>query len=96
MTDVQHVVVDGAALSFARGHRLQHDRVRGVWIVQAPEKAFVVEGAAPHILRLLDGKRSVGDIIQQLAIEFSAPREVIAKDVLALLSELTEKNVLHI
>lgn len=95
MTEAPHVVTEGTVLSFARGHRLQYDRVRDVWIVQAPEKAFVVEGAAPHILRLLDGKRSVGDIIQQLAIEFSAPREVIAKDVLALLSELTEKNVLH-
>ena len=95
MMEVPGGIVEETVLSFARGHRLQHDRVRDVWIVQAPEKAFVIEGAAPHILRLLDGKRSVGDIIQQLAQEFSAPREVIAKDVLTLLSELTEKNVLH-
>ncbi|MBF0864859.1 MAG: pyrroloquinoline quinone biosynthesis peptide chaperone PqqD [Gluconobacter potus] len=95
MMEVPRGIVEEMVLSFARGHRLQHDRVRDVWIVQAPEKAFVIEGAAPHILRLLDGKRSVGDIIQQLAQEFSAPREVIAKDVLTLLSELTEKNVLH-
>lgn len=95
MMEVLRGIVEETVLSFARGHRLQHDRVRDVWIVQAPEKAFVIEGAAPHILRLLDGKRSVGDIIQQLAQEFSAPREVIAKDVLTLLSELTEKNVLH-
>ena len=91
----QSCVAEESVLSFARGHRLQHDRVRDLWIVQAPEKAFVIEGSAPHILRLLDGERSVGDIVQQLANEFSAPREVIAKDVLALLSELTEKNVLH-
>ncbi len=96
MTKAPPGIAEETVLFFARGHRLQHDRVRDLWIVQAPEKAFVIEGAAPHILRLLDGKRSVGDIIQQLANEFSAPREVIAKDVLALFSELTEKNVLQI
>lgn len=95
MTEALHIVTEETVLSFARGHRLQHDRVRDLWIVQAPEKAFVIEGAAPHILRLLDGERSVGGIIQQLEEQFSAPREVIVKDVLALLSELTEKNVLH-
>ncbi|GAP23289.1 pyrroloquinoline quinone biosynthesis peptide chaperone PqqD [Gluconobacter japonicus] len=88
-------VTEDTVLSFARGHRLQQDRVRDLWLVQAPEKAFIIEGAAPHILGLVDGERTVGTIIEVLTEQFSAPREVISTDVLALLSDLTEKGVLR-
>ncbi|MBS1037890.1 pyrroloquinoline quinone biosynthesis peptide chaperone PqqD [Gluconobacter cerinus] len=88
-------VTEETVLSFARGHRLQHDRVRDVWLVQAPEKAFIIEGAAPHILGLVDGELAVGSIVEKLTEQFSAPREVISADVLALLSDLTEKGVLR-
>lgn len=88
-------VTEDTVLSFARGHRLQQDRVRDLWLVQAPEKAFIIEGAAPHILDLVDGEQTVGTIIEKLAEQFSAPREVISTDVLALLSDLTEKGVLR-
>ena len=88
-------VTDENVLSFTRGHRLQHDRVRDIWLIQAPEKAFIAEETAPHILRLIDGKTSVGTIIKRLAEQFSAPPEVIGTDVHALLSDLTEKGVLR-
>ncbi|GBR12355.1 pyrroloquinoline quinone biosynthesis peptide chaperone PqqD [Gluconobacter frateurii] len=88
-------VTEDTVLSFARGHRLQQDLVRDLWLVQAPEKAFIIEGAAPHILGLVDGERTVSSIIETLTGQFSAPREVISADVLALLSDLTEKGVLR-
>ncbi|UMM09480.1 pyrroloquinoline quinone biosynthesis peptide chaperone PqqD [Gluconobacter frateurii] len=88
-------VTEDTVLSFARGHRLQQDRIRDLWLVQAPEKAFIIEGAAPHILGLVDGERTVSSIIEMLTGQFSAPREVISADVLALLSDLTEKGVLR-
>ncbi|EHH68111.1 pyrroloquinoline quinone biosynthesis peptide chaperone PqqD [Gluconobacter morbifer] len=95
MSDAPVFVTESSVLAFARGYRLQHDRVRDVWLIQAPEKAFVTEGTAPHILRLVDGERSVGSLIDELARRFSAPREIIASDVLALLSDLTAKGVLR-
>lgn len=88
-------VTEETVPGFARGHRLQHDRVRDVWVVQAPEKAFIVEGAAPQILALVDGERSVAAMIETLTEQFSAAREVISADVFALLLELAEKGVLR-
>ncbi|QDH16866.1 pyrroloquinoline quinone biosynthesis peptide chaperone PqqD [Swingsia samuiensis] len=82
-------------LKFKRGHRLQHDRVRDIWLIQAPEKAFIVEGAAPHILHLIDGERDIESIVKKLSEDFSAPSDVISRDVYALLSDLAEKGVLY-
>jgi len=88
-------VTEDTVLSFARTHRVQQVRVRDLWLVQSHEKAFIIEGAAPHILGLVDGERTVSSIIEMLTGQFSAPREVISADVLALLSDLTEKGVLR-
>ena len=80
--------------AFARGTRLQHDRVRDQWIVQAPERAFLADPIAAEILRRVDGATSLEAIINSLAGAFSAPREVIAGDVLAMVASLAERQVL--
>ncbi|GBQ61620.1 pyrrolo-quinoline quinone synthesis protein PqqD [Ameyamaea chiangmaiensis NBRC 103196] len=85
---------EGDILRFARGYRLQHDCVRTQWVIQAPEKAFVADPIAGEVLQLVDGQRSVGTIIDLLAEKFTAPRGVIAGDVLALVSDLTDRRVL--
>ncbi|MFT8516921.1 MAG: pyrroloquinoline quinone biosynthesis protein PqqD, partial [Acetobacter persici] len=36
---------------FARGTRLQYDRVREQWFVQAPERAFLADAVAAEILQ---------------------------------------------
>ncbi|MFT9089373.1 MAG: pyrroloquinoline quinone biosynthesis peptide chaperone PqqD [Acetobacter okinawensis] len=74
--------------------RLQYDRVREVWFIQAPERAFHADPVAAEILQLVDGTRTLGAIIDLLAQKFDAPRPVIAQDVLAMVSELAEKQVL--
>ncbi|GBQ75399.1 pyrrolo-quinoline quinone synthesis protein PqqD [Acetobacter malorum DSM 14337] len=79
---------------FARGTRLQYDRVREQWFVQAPERAFLADAVAAEILQLVNGKRSLAKIIDQLAEKFSAPRDVIAQDVLSMTQELADKQVL--
>lgn len=79
---------------FARGTRLQYDRVREVWFIQAPERAFHADPIAAEVLQLVDGARSLGTVIDLLAEKFAAPRTVIAHDVLAMVAELAEKQVL--
>jgi pyrroloquinoline quinone biosynthesis protein D len=80
--------------AFARGTRLQHDRVRDQWLVQAPERAFLADPIAAQILRLVDGSRSLAAIIDDLAASFDAPREIIARDVLGMAGDLADSQVL--
>ncbi|MCX2561111.1 pyrroloquinoline quinone biosynthesis peptide chaperone PqqD [Acetobacter farinalis] len=79
---------------FARGTRLQYDRIREQWFVQAPERAFLADATAAEILQLVNGKRSLEQIITQLSEHFSAPRDVIAQDVLRMAQELADRQVL--
>jgi len=88
------VIAEGDILRFARGYRLQHDRVRTQWVIQAPEKAYVADPIAGEILRRVDGVTSIGAIIDALAAEFAAPRDVIATDVQTMVSDLMARGVL--
>lgn len=81
---------------FSRGYRLQHDRVREQWVIQAPERALLADPIAVAILQELDGRTSIGTVIDRLTGHYEAPRDQIAKDVLALLSDLTEKRILRL
>lgn len=81
---------------FSRGYRLQHDRVREQWVIQAPERALLADPIAVAILQELDGRTSIGAIIDRLTGRYEAPRGQIATDVLALLSDLTEKRILRL
>jgi len=47
------------------------------------------------VLRLIDGKRDIDNIVDELAARYDAPREVIAGDVVAMLQDLVEKKVLR-
>jgi pyrroloquinoline quinone biosynthesis protein D len=81
---------------FARGVRLRMDKTRDAWVVLAPERLFLPDEHAVEILKLVDGKRSVQDIVDQLAERFAAPVEVIRGDVVAMLRDLADKGVLEI
>ncbi|GBQ90634.1 pyrroloquinoline quinone biosynthesis peptide chaperone PqqD [Asaia krungthepensis] len=87
-------VSETSVLKFTRGHRLQHDRVRDVWLIQAPEKAFIADPVAAAILRLVDGTCPLSAIIDDLAASYQAPRDLIATDVQALLASLLDQKVL--
>ncbi|NHO16050.1 pyrroloquinoline quinone biosynthesis peptide chaperone PqqD [Acetobacter peroxydans] len=79
---------------FARGTRLQYDRVRETWFIQAPERAFMADAIAVEVLQLVDGTRTLAAVIDTLAEKFDAPRKVITQDVLALVNDLAGKQVL--
>jgi pyrroloquinoline quinone biosynthesis protein D len=88
--------VDGAAvLRFAPHARFRFDEVRRAWIVLMPERLLLPDEQAVAILRLVDGASTADAIIDRLAAEYEAPREVIATDVLNMLQDLVDKKVLR-
>lgn len=78
-----------------RGVKLRFDEVRGKHVLLAPERAFGLDEVAVSVVELVDGKRSVGDIIDILAERYREAREVIAGDVVAMLDDLAAKRVIE-
>jgi len=89
VTDETAVPVFGAGVKF------RFDTVRESWIVLAPERLFLPDEQAIEILKLVDGARSLGAIIDALATRFDAPRELIAGDVTTMLRDLGDKGVVR-
>jgi pyrroloquinoline quinone biosynthesis protein D len=91
----QRALVDGSScLRFAPHVKFRHDETRGRWVVLAPERLLLPDDLAVEILKLVDGARSVAEIIDDLARRFEASRETIAADVTAMLQDLADKGVL--
>jgi pyrroloquinoline quinone biosynthesis protein D len=85
---------DARVPAFRRGVKFRFDPVRDAWVVLAPERLFVPDEQAAEILKLVDGKRSVDAIVDELASRFDAPRAMIAADVGEMLRDLAEKGAL--
>jgi len=77
-----------------RHARLKYDETRQVWVILAPERVLAPDEIAVEVLQLCDGVRSVGDMVDQLAVKYAAPREAIATDVIAMLQDLADKGFL--
>ncbi len=59
-----------AVPALARGVKFRFDEVRQRWVLLAPERLFVPDDQAVEILKLVDGSRSLGGIIEDLAVRF--------------------------
>lgn len=79
-----------------RGVKLRFDEVRRRHVLLAPERAFGLDEPAVAVIELVDGTRTVDEIIDALAARFAEQREVIAGDVEAMLADLAEKRVLEL
>jgi pyrroloquinoline quinone biosynthesis protein D len=78
----------------APGVRLHFDKSRDAWVLLSPERVIEAEGPASEILRRCDGTRSVGEIIDELAVVYAADRAIIAQDVTDMLQEMMGKRLL--
>ena len=90
------LVGEASVPRLARGTRLQFDKHRDQWIVQAPERLFVLDAIALEIVQRCDGAASVTAIVDELAGKYNAPREVILRDVNALLQDFADKGVMNL
>ena len=80
----------------ARGARLQYDKHRDQWIVQAPERLFVLDAIALEIIQRCDGVATVTAIVDALAVKYNAPREVVLSDVNQMLQDFADKGVMSL
>ncbi|MBR0775527.1 pyrroloquinoline quinone biosynthesis peptide chaperone PqqD [Bradyrhizobium diazoefficiens] len=77
-----------------RHTRLKYDETRQVWVILAPERVLAPDEIAVEVLQLCNGERNVGDVADQLAAKYAAPREAILADVIAMLQDLADKGFL--
>src|SRR5476651_2233003 len=77
-----------------RHAKLKFDEIRQRWVILAPERVLAPDEIAVEILQLCDGVRSVGQMIDQLAEKYTAPRDAISTDVVAMLQDLADKGFL--
>jgi pyrroloquinoline quinone biosynthesis protein D len=78
-----------------RGVRLHFDAVRQAHVLLAPERAFNVNKTAVAVLQLVDGRRSVGDIVVALGRDFKNVPATLESDVIAMLDDLAAKRVME-
>lgn len=78
-----------------RGVRPHFDKVRGMWMLLAPERALKLDDIGRAILDEVDGELNFGEIVDRLAAKFDAPRERIADDARAYLDGLIARRMVE-
>lgn len=66
--------------------------VSGVGDVE--DELFTLNDTGKEIWKRLDGKKTLLNIVDELCLEFEAPREEIEKDVIGLTEELIKRQML--
>ncbi|RBO53938.1 pyrroloquinoline quinone biosynthesis peptide chaperone PqqD [Rhodovulum sp. BSW8] len=79
-----------------RGVRLHRDRVRGGWVLLAPERTLALDETGRAILAEIDGIRSFAAIAAALAAAYDAPEAEIAADSQGFLGALLDRRFLEI
>jgi pyrroloquinoline quinone biosynthesis protein D len=76
--------------------RLVHNEAQGGWILLAPERVFKADAIAAEIIKRCTGEITLGELVDDLAKSYAAPREKILADVGALLRGLADKRLLEL
>ncbi|MDJ0943001.1 MAG: pyrroloquinoline quinone biosynthesis peptide chaperone PqqD [Kiloniellales bacterium] len=91
----ERVVITAASVpSLPRGVKLRFDEARDIWVLLGPERIFNPDPIALEILKRCDGAATVEAIVDDLAATFQAERDVIERDVTALLQDLADKGIM--
>lgn len=78
-----------------RGVRLHEDKVRGLWVLLAPERTINLDPIGLAILQEIDGLRSFSDVVTRLGAKYDAPVEQIQGDVAEFIIGLTDRRILE-
>jgi pyrroloquinoline quinone biosynthesis protein D len=79
-------------MKLSAGVRMVHDRVTGKHVLLGPERGLVLDETARAVVALIDGTRSLDDIVD--ALDARAPRDTVRRDVSAFLEALTDRRML--
>jgi pyrroloquinoline quinone biosynthesis protein D len=75
--------------------RLQFDKARASWTIQAPERSFLLDETAHAIVSRCDGGATIDTIIDDLCRLYEgAPRDAVAQDVQRLVQDFLDKGVM--
>src|SRR3954462_10281247 len=95
MAGPRHISVSETSRPVLPRHaKLKYDEMRKVWVILAPERVLAPDEIAVEVLQLCDGERNVGEMADQLAAKYAAPREAILADVIVMLQDLADKGFL--
>ncbi len=94
MTMERIEITESSVPALPRGVKLRFDKQRDQWVLLAPERLFVLDNIALEIVKRCKGEANIDAIAEDLATSFSAPKDVVLKDVIALLQDLTDKRIL--
>jgi len=76
--------------------RLRWDQVEKRYMLVFPEAALLLNGTAPEILKLCDGRHTVEGIVDELTQRFTGvERSVIEEDVAGFLARLRARGLLE-
>lgn len=90
------MIAEDAALALPPWVRLRFDRVRDRWVLLAPERVLFPCATSVEIIRRLDRATAFAAVLDELALAYEAPREVLAADVSAMLGGLADQGFLEI
>ena len=92
----ERTISDESRPRLAAHRRLKFDESRKSWVIQAPERVFLLDEIAYAIVSRCDGEKSLAGIIDELRAAFDAPHDVVAGDVKNLVEEFTGKGVMEL
>jgi pyrroloquinoline quinone biosynthesis protein D len=78
-----------------RGVRLQQSEAQGGMVLLAPERVFKADAIATAVLQRCTGDATLGEIADDLAKTYGAPRERVLADITTLLTSLADKRLLE-
>ena len=82
--------------SLAVGSRLRFDQEQEQWLLSSAERDVELDDVALEIIKRCNGKTTLGDIVDDLAAQFSNDRDSILADVSALLRDLADQRLLSL
>jgi pyrroloquinoline quinone biosynthesis protein D len=96
LSDSSTAIPSEARPRLPRGVRLVHNEAQGGWILLAPERVFKADAIAAEIIKRCTGELTFGELVDELAKSYAAPREKILADVGTLLRGLADKRLLEL
>ncbi len=95
MSSENEKLTAGSCLQLPSYVKLHHDKARERWVLLAPERVLEPDETALEVVKMCDGKTSVGDIASRLASKYDAPADRILSDIIVMLQDLFDKRFLE-